>query len=80
STSISTVHLAMANKTLMFLVALVAVVLAVGVMEAEADKLIGSCVWGATNYISNCAKYCKERGYKNGHCGSFANVNCWCET
>lgn len=46
----------------------------------QADKLIGSCVWGAVNYTSNCNAECKRRGYKGGHCGSFANVNCWCET
>nr|P81544.1 RecName: Full=Defensin heliomicin [Heliothis virescens]1I2U_A Chain A, DEFENSIN HELIOMICIN [Heliothis virescens] len=44
------------------------------------DKLIGSCVWGAVNYTSDCNGECKRRGYKGGHCGSFANVNCWCET
>ncbi|CAH0723225.1 unnamed protein product, partial [Brenthis ino] len=48
--------------------------------EVQADKLIGSCVWGFVNYTSNCNAECKRRGYKGGHCGSFANVNCWCET
>ncbi|KAH0555361.1 hypothetical protein KQX54_017955 [Cotesia glomerata] len=43
---------------------------------AQADKLIGSCVWGATNYTSNCNAECKRRGFKGGHCGSFWNVNC----
>nr|XP_021181591.2 ommochrome-binding protein [Helicoverpa armigera] len=42
---------------------------------AVADKLIGSCVWGAVNYTSDCNGECKRRGYKGGHCGSFANVN-----
>lgn len=46
---------------------------------AEADKLIGSCVWGAVNYTSDCNKECKRRGHRGGHCGSFGNVNCWCE-
>ncbi|KAG6444225.1 hypothetical protein O3G_MSEX003263 [Manduca sexta] len=46
----------------------------------QADKLIGSCVWGAVDYTSNCNAECVRRGFKGGHCGSFANVNCWCET
>nr|XP_018901723.1 PREDICTED: defensin heliomicin-like [Bemisia tabaci] len=47
---------------------------------AQADVLIGSCVWGGVNYTSDCLKECKRRGYKGGHCGSALNVNCWCET
>ncbi|CAK1551394.1 unnamed protein product [Leptosia nina] len=45
----------------------------------DASVHIGSCVWGATDYFSDCRKECKNRGYKSGHCGSFWNVNCWCD-
>ncbi|XP_044730463.1 defensin-like [Chrysoperla carnea] len=45
----------------------------------QADVLIGSCVWGGNNYVSDCNGECKRRGHRGGHCGSFWNVNCWCE-
>ncbi|XP_055330772.1 defensin-like [Paramacrobiotus metropolitanus] len=48
-------------------------------MRAKRDVLKGSCVWGATDYKSDCLAECKRMGYKGGHCGSFLNVNCWCE-
>lgn len=46
---------------------------------AEADVHIGTCVWGGVDYVSDCMAECKRRGYPGGHCGSFWNVNCWCE-
>lgn len=49
-------------------------------MIAKRDVSIGSCVWGAVNYISNCNGECKRRRYRGGHCGSFMNNICWCET
>ncbi|XP_044730461.1 defensin ARD1-like [Chrysoperla carnea] len=45
----------------------------------QADVQIGSCVWGAVDYTSNCNAECIRRGYSGGHCGSAFNVNCWCE-
>ncbi|XP_048003073.1 defensin ARD1 [Leguminivora glycinivorella] len=63
------------------MLALVCVVMLVVISTpVEADKLIGSCVWGGVDYTSNCNGECKRRGFRGGHCGSFANVNCWCET
>lgn len=49
-------------------------------MIAKRDVSIGSCVWGGVNYVSDCNKECKRRRYKGGHCGSFFNNICWCET
>ena len=69
----------MASKNILALL-LVTVLCSVLVMEAEADVSIGSCVWGGVNYVSNCLNECKRRRYKGGHCGSFANNICWCET
>lgn len=48
-------------------------------MFAKRDVSIGSCVWGGVNYVSNCNRECKRRGYRGGHCGSFFNNICWCE-
>ncbi|OQV15663.1 hypothetical protein BV898_10250 [Hypsibius exemplaris] len=53
---------------------------AVALNRSKRDSLKGSCVWGAVDYKSDCLGECKRMGYKGGHCGSFANVNCWCET
>lgn len=70
----------MASKVTVMMMVVIAVFSTLAVMEVEADVLVGSCVWGAVNYKSNCNGECKRMGYKGGHCGSAFNVNCWCET
>lgn len=47
--------------------------------EIQADVDIGSCVAGTAGYQPHCEAECKRRGYKNGHCGSFLRIKCWCD-
>lgn len=58
----------------------VAVLLSTSHPPALADVLVGSCVLFGKNYKPNCESFCKNQGFKGGHCGSVLRINCWCET
>ena len=70
----------MSSKSFLVVAMVLTILSSFVILEAQADESIGSCVWGGTNYVSDCNGECIRRGRRGGHCGSFLNNICWCET
>lgn len=47
---------------------------------AQADVHIGKCEIWSMDPGKYCRNDCKKQGYPWGHCGSFLDTECWCET